>query len=86
MALALANADSAATQSGRKAAVAASVREVANWLGDTPAVTRSSYVDPRLIARYEADGMLPGVPLDPVALPVTSEAESAVAALLALAD
>ena len=86
MALALANAGPAATLSGRKRVIAASVREVANWLGDTPAVARGSYIDPRLIARFEADGILPTVPLDPVALPVTPEAESAVAALLALAD
>jgi DNA topoisomerase I len=86
MALALANAGPAATQTGRKRTIAASVREVANWLGDTPAVARASYIDPRLIARYEADGILPAVPLDPVTLPVTPEAESAVAALLALAS
>jgi hypothetical protein len=55
-------------------------------LGDTPAVARGSYIDPRLIARYEADGILLAVPPDPVTLPVTPEAESAVAALLALAD
>ena len=84
MALALANAGPAATLSGRKRTISASVREVANWLGDTPAVARSSYIDPRLSARYEADGMLPAVPLDPVALPVNPETESAVAALLAM--
>ena len=39
--------------------------------------------EPRLIARYEAEGILPTVPPDPVTLPVTPEAESAVAALLA---
>ena len=86
MALALANAGPAATLTGRKRTIAASVREVANLLGDTPAVARGSYIDPRLIARYEADGVLPTVPPDPVALPVTPEAESAVAALLALSD
>jgi len=86
MALSLANAGPAATQTGRKRAIAASVREVANLLGDTPAVARGSYIDPRLIARYEADGVLATVPPDPVVLPVTPEAESAVAALLALAD
>jgi DNA topoisomerase-1 len=86
MALALANAGPAATPTGRKRTIAASVREVANLLGDTPAVARGSYIDPRLIARYEADGTLPTVPPDPVTLPVTPEAESAVAALLALAD
>jgi DNA topoisomerase I len=86
MALSLANAGPAATLTGRKRTIAASVREVANLLGDTPAVARGSYIDPRLIARYEADGVLPTVPPDPVALPVTPEAESAVAALLALSD
>jgi DNA topoisomerase I len=86
MALSLANAGPAATQTGRKRTIAASVREVANLLGDTPAVARGSYIDPRLIARYEADGILPTVPPDPVALPVSPEAESAVADLLALAD
>jgi DNA topoisomerase IB len=55
---------------------------VANWLGDTPAVARGSYIDPRLIARYESDGHLPAVPQAPVALPATSDAETAVAALL----
>ncbi len=86
MALALANAGPAATQTSRKRTIAASVREVANLLGDTPAVARGSYIDPRLIARYEADGIMPTVPPDPVALPVTPEAESAVAALLTLSD
>jgi DNA topoisomerase-1 len=83
MALALANAGPSSTLPGRKRTIAASVREVANWLGDTPAVARGSYIDPRLIARYEADGHLPAVPQAPVALPATGEAETAVAALLA---
>ncbi|MFY9775779.1 MAG: DNA topoisomerase IB, partial [Trebonia sp.] len=47
MALALANAGPAATLTGRKRTIAASVREVANLLGDTPAVARGSYIDPR---------------------------------------
>ena len=83
MALALANAGPSSTLPGRQRTIAASVREVANWLGDTPAVARGSYIDPRLIARYESDGHLPGVPQAPVALPATSDAETAVAALLA---
>jgi DNA topoisomerase IB len=29
------------------------VREVADYLGNTPAVARGSYIDPRVIARYE---------------------------------
>ena len=86
MALALANAGPSATPTGRKRTIAASVREVASWLGDTPAVARGSYIDPRLIARYESEGQLSTVPPTPVALPVTPEAESAVATLLARAD
>ena len=84
MALALANAGPSSTPPGRKRTIAASVREVADWLGDTPAVARNSYIDPRLIARYEADGHLPPVPPAPIALPATPEAETAVAALLAI--
>ena len=83
MAMALANAGPSPTERARKSAITASVREVAEWLGDTPAVARSSYIDPRLISRYQADGTLPGVPLLPAALPVPPEAEAAVAALLA---
>ena len=30
------------------------MREVADRLGNTPAVARSAYVDPRVIDRYEA--------------------------------
>ena len=63
--------------------IAASVREVADWLGDTPSVTRGSYVDPRIVGRYEADGRLPGVPALPAVLPAPAAAETAVAALLA---
>jgi DNA topoisomerase I len=80
MALALANAVPA---QGRERVIAASIREVAGWLGDTPAVTRKSYIDPQLISRYESAGELPTIPSVPVALPAPAEAEIAVAALLA---
>jgi len=86
MALALANAEPSSAPQDRQRTIAASVREVANWLGDTPAVARSSYIDPRLIAGYESDGYLPTIPPAPIALPATPEAETAVAALLAAAD
>ncbi|BCB78612.1 DNA topoisomerase IB [Phytohabitans flavus] len=36
----------------RKRAVAAVMREVAELLGNTPAVARASYVDPRVVDRY----------------------------------
>lgn len=37
----------------RKRAIARVVREVAGYLGNTPAVARASYIDPRVIERYE---------------------------------
>jgi DNA topoisomerase-1 len=83
MALALANAGPSRTQRSRKGLIAASMREVAGWLGDTPTVARKSYVDPALISRYESEGELPGVPVLPAVLPAPAEAEIAVAALLA---
>ena len=63
--------------------IAAGVRGVAGWLGDTPTVARASYIDPRLISRYQADGQLATVPAVPAALPAPAEAETAVAAVLA---
>jgi DNA topoisomerase IB len=86
MALLLANADPSPTARSRKNAVSAGVRGVADWLGDTPAVARSSYIDPRLISRYESLGQLPAIPRLPAELPVAAEAEAAVAALLAAED
>ena len=82
MALTLASAGPTAEPGGRPRVVAASVREVARWLGDTPAVARGSYIDPRLITRYESAGELPAIPAVPPSLPAPAEAEQAVAALL----
>jgi DNA topoisomerase IB len=83
MGLVLANAGPSPTARTRAKVIAAGVREVAGWLGDTPTVTRASYIDPRLISRYESDGQLPAVPALPAVLPAPAEAEIAVAALLA---
>jgi hypothetical protein len=55
---------------------------VADWLGDTPTVARSSYIDPGLISRYESDPQLPTIPRLAAVLPVPTEAEVAVAELL----
>jgi DNA topoisomerase I len=82
MALLLANADPAPTARSRKSAVTAAVRGVADWLGDTPTVARSSYIDPRVISRYTSDGQLTAIPRLPAVLPAAAEAEIAVAALL----
>jgi len=83
MALLLANAEPPASPRHARSLITASVREVADWLGDTPAVARASYIDPRLISRYESDGRLAAVPALPAELPASAAAESAVATLLA---
>jgi DNA topoisomerase IB len=44
----------ARSESGRKRAVARAMQEVSKYLGNTPAVCRSSYVDPRVVDRYTA--------------------------------
>jgi DNA topoisomerase-1 len=45
-----------ATKTGRKRAIARAVKEVAHYLGNTPAVARASYIDPRVFDRYR-DGV-----------------------------
>jgi DNA topoisomerase IB len=43
-----------ASATARKRAVTRAVQEVAHYLGNTPAVCRSSYIDPRVVDRYQA--------------------------------
>jgi DNA topoisomerase IB len=86
MALLLASAEPAPPGRGRQRVITTSVKGVAVWLGDTPTVARSSYIDPRLVTRYEADGVLPAVPAGPAQLPAAAEAEAAVHALLSPAS
>lgn len=45
----LAQRSGATSQSLRKRAVTATIKDVADHLGDTPSVTRSAYVDPRVV-------------------------------------
>jgi DNA topoisomerase I len=85
MALVLANAAPPTTTRAARRMIVTGVREVAAWLGDTPAVARASYIDPRLISQYEADGKLASIPALPPELPASAEAEIAVADLLASA-
>jgi DNA topoisomerase I len=82
MALLLANAGPPASPRRAKSVIAASIRGVADWLGDTPAVARASYVDPRLITRYQSGGGLAMIPVLPPELPAGADAEAAVATLL----
>jgi DNA topoisomerase I len=83
MALHLAGTEPAASARAASRTIAAGVRAVAQWLGDTPTVARSAYIDPRLISRYQSDGQLSAVPALPPVLPAAADAEAAVAALLA---
>jgi DNA topoisomerase IB len=55
VALAL-RAQAASSRSSRRRIVKAAIDEVATFLGNTPAVARSSYVDPRVIDRF-AEGL-----------------------------
>jgi DNA topoisomerase IB len=60
-AVGLAVSETAATsESARKRAVARVVREVADYLGNTPAVARASYIDPRIIELYEQGTTIEG--------------------------
>jgi DNA topoisomerase IB len=44
----------ARTRTARRRSVTAAVKEVSRFLGNTPAVCRASYIDPRVIDRYES--------------------------------
>jgi len=52
-AAALAEAPEAVSKTARKRVVTAAMREVSEFLGNTPALARSSYVDPRVVSAYE---------------------------------
>ncbi|HWL66108.1 MAG TPA: DNA topoisomerase IB [Actinomycetota bacterium] len=49
------------SKTGRKRAVSRAIQEVSHYLGNTPAVCRASYVDPKVIDRYDS-----GVTIAPV--------------------
>jgi len=49
----LAEAGEPATKTARKRAEVAAMKEVAEFLGNTPALARSSYVDPRVVDAFE---------------------------------
>ena len=46
-------AEAPASQTARKRVVVRAVKEVAHYLGNTPAVARASYIDPRVIRAFE---------------------------------
>jgi DNA topoisomerase-1 len=51
----------AGTRTGRKRAVVRAVKEVSHYLGNTPAVCRASYIDPRVIDAYNGGLIICGV-------------------------
>ena len=73
MAQLLALENPATTQTARKRAVARSYERVADYLGNTPAVARGSYVDPRVVDLYDDGVVLPAgsLPKDRKYLPCT---------------
>jgi DNA topoisomerase I len=54
------------TKTGRKRAISRAVKEVAYYLGNTPAVARASYIDPRIFDAFR-DGRTIGASMDLVA-------------------
>jgi DNA topoisomerase I len=49
------------TKTARKRAINRAVKEVARYLGNTPAVARASYIDPRVFDRFEGGLTIGGV-------------------------
>jgi DNA topoisomerase-1 len=60
---------SAGTRTARRRAVNRAIEEVAGYLGNTPAVCRASYIDPRVLDAYDA-GLTIGPALERVAVEV----------------
>jgi DNA topoisomerase IB len=52
-AAALAEAPAVTSQTARRRVVSGAMREVSEFLGNTPALARRSYVDPRVVSAYE---------------------------------
>jgi DNA topoisomerase I len=50
----------AGSRTARKRAVSRAVKEVAHYLGNTPAVARASYIDPRVFDRYRGGWTISG--------------------------
>ena len=78
----------AGSTTGRKRAITRAIKEVAHYLGNTPAVCRASYIDPRVFDRFDGgltiSGALPQLMEDAAAWPDVQQAvEEAVLDLLA---
>jgi DNA topoisomerase-1 len=82
----LAAQDPVDSDAARRRTVAAVVKDVAEHLGNTPAVARSAYIDPRVVDRFEADDTVADVLADldegDLAQGVPEELEQAVLQLI----
>ena len=74
------------SRTGRKRAIVRAVKEVAFYLGNTPTVARSSYIDPRVIDRFNDGRTLNGdlglIASEPGATAIQGPIEAAVLDLL----
>jgi DNA topoisomerase-1 len=61
VALAVSGPAALASQRARRRAINRAVKEVAHYLGNTPAVARASYIDPRVFDRFEGGLTIGGV-------------------------
>lgn len=86
VALAVSGPQARASKTARKRAVTRAIKEVAGYLGNTPAVARSSYIDPRIFDRFDAGftigGALEAIGADGDIAAVHGPVESAVLDLL----
>ncbi len=61
IALAVSGPQAQASKTAHKRAINRAVKEVAGYLGNTPAVARNSYIDPRVFDRFDAGYTIGGV-------------------------
>jgi DNA topoisomerase-1 len=61
VALAVSGPAASKSKTARKRAITRAVKEVAHYLGNTPAVCRASYIDPRVFDRYQDGFTIGGV-------------------------
>ena len=88
VALAVSGPAAGKSKTARKRAIRRAVDEVARYLGNTPAVCRASYIDPRVFDRYDGGltigGVLPQLVTDEAEWPITQRSvEEAVLDLIA---